>query len=76
MLARLYVKRGAAWAWVSQFENAIKDLKSATAYKGIYSDAEIHEINQDIIRIKTRQSSQTVKMDGDLQYADSNLDQA
>lgn len=54
MLARLYVKRGAAWAWVSQFENAIKDLKSATAYKGIYSDAEIHEINQDIIRIKTR----------------------
>lgn len=38
MLARLYVKRGAAYNWVSLFDKAIEDLQKATKYKGIFTE--------------------------------------
>lgn len=57
LLARIYVKRGAAYNWQSMFEKAIEDFEKATKYKGIFSDAEIRELEKDIERIKKRQKS-------------------
>lgn len=41
MQARLYVKRGAAYAWISKFDEALEDLEKACKYKGIFSEKEI-----------------------------------
>jgi tetratricopeptide (TPR) repeat protein len=76
MLARMHVKRGAAYCWVSLFDKSIEDLRKATAYKGIFSELEIYELNQDIQRIQIREQSQASKQEGDLSFFDSNLDQA
>ena len=48
MLARMYVKRGAANAWVSNFEKAIQDLETASNYKGIFNEQDILGFQNDI----------------------------
>ena len=41
MLLRMYIKRGAAKAWLSLFEDAIQDLnKGLTEFKGLLSETE------------------------------------
>lgn len=58
ILARLYVKRGAAYTWTSQFDKAIDDLTAALKFTGIFTKEELNEIERDISRIETRQRSQ------------------
>ena len=55
LLARIYVKRGAACCWLSMFDKAVEDLTKATGYKGIFSEIEINEMLKDIENIKLRQ---------------------
>ena len=74
MTARAYLKRGAANAWISQFDQAIDDLREAMKYKGIISDIERGNIEADISVISLRKSSQEIKLQGDIFFARNMLE--
>lgn len=65
MLARLLVKRGAGYTFMSKFDEAVKDLEQAIKYKGIFGEPDILTIMRDIERIKVRKQSQQLKQEGD-----------
>lgn len=48
MLGRMYIRRGAALAWNSQYEAAILDLKRAMEYTNLFSAADIEKMKKDI----------------------------
>jgi dyslexia susceptibility 1 candidate gene 1 protein len=52
--ARLLVKRGAGYYWLSQYEKAAEDLEKAASYRGLFTDAEVRELEKDVARIRNR----------------------
>ncbi|TNV72933.1 hypothetical protein FGO68_gene17061 [Halteria grandinella] len=76
MLARTFLRRGAGYAWLSKFDLAVENLTEAQKYKNVFNERELIEISNDVDRIKVRQKSLSLKTDGDLQFANSNLDEA
>lgn len=76
MLARCYLKKGSGYAWLSKFDLAVDNLTNATKFKGIFNEREVIEILNDIDRIKLRQKSNLLKQEGDLKFAESNLEEA
>lgn len=69
MLARAYLKRGAAQAWLSQHDAAVVDLQRAMEYKGVFGEHEIQTIQRDIAACEVRKKSQEVKLQGDIFFA-------
>ena len=76
MMARQYLKRGAGYAWISKFDQAIESLQEAYKYRNVFNERELVEISNDIDRIKIRQKSMQMKNDADLKFAESNLEEA
>lgn len=77
MMARVLVKRAAAFAWLSDFDKAEKDLERALKeYKGVFSETELEFIHSDLQKIKVRNESNAIKKEGDLEYAQGNFDKA
>ena len=76
LLGRMYLKRGAANAWMSQFDAAIADFKKAMTYKGIYDENQIKKMEQDVKTIEKRKESQNMKLNGDIAFARNCLDEA
>jgi tetratricopeptide (TPR) repeat protein len=75
MMARVLVKRAAAFAWLSDFDNAERDLERALKeYKGIFSEVELEFIRSDLQKIKMRNESNTFKKEGDSEYAQGNFE--
>lgn len=74
--ARLHLKRGAAFAWCSQYDAAIHDLKKAMEYKGIFSEEEIAVMQEDIDTIEQRKKSQETKLQGDVFFARNMLNES
>lgn len=62
MLGRMYLKRGAAQAWLSQWDAAVIDLKRAQEYKGVFVEHELQTIERDIAACELRKKSQEVKL--------------
>ena len=76
MLARTYLKKGAGYAWISKFDEAIESLTNTLKYKTVFNEREMVEIKNDIDRIKVRQRSMERKQEGDTKFAESSLDEA
>jgi len=57
MMGRLLLKRGAANAWVSQFDAAILDLKNAMKFTSLFNASEIMSMEKDIAAIEKRKES-------------------
>lgn len=76
IVGRNYLKRGAALAWLSQFDSAIKDIKEAIAFKSLYSEEEREFMQQDIDAIQLRKDSQDVKLQGDILFARNLLNES
>jgi tetratricopeptide (TPR) repeat protein len=76
MLGRMYLRRGTAQAWNSQYDAAIVDLKRAMEYTNLFKEPEIAKIKNDIKQIEKRKESQEVKLSGDLAFARNQLDEA
>lgn len=74
MQARAFFKRGAANAWLAQFDSAIDDLHEAMKHKQVFSDVERNNIEADIATIKKRKESQEIKLQGDIFFARNLLD--
>jgi tetratricopeptide (TPR) repeat protein len=51
-------------------------LTLASKFKNVFNDREIVQILNDIDRIKIRQKSMQLKIDGDIKFAESNLEEA
>ena len=47
MLARTYLKRGAANAWLSQFDAAVADYKQAIEYPAVFGKEQIEKMQRD-----------------------------
>lgn len=62
MQARLHLKRGASYAWCSQYDAAVHDIKKAMEYKGIFGEEEISVMQEDIETIEKRKQSQETKL--------------
>ena len=69
MLGRMYIRRGTALAWNSQYDAAIVDLKRAMEYTSLFSEADIEKMKRDIAQIEIRKQSQDIKLSGDLAFA-------
>jgi len=76
MLGRMYLRRGTAQAWNSQYDAAIVDLKRAMEYTNLFKGPEIAKMQNDIKQIEKRKASQEVKLSGDLAFARNQLDEA
>ena len=76
MMARIYVKRGAALCWLSQFEKSVEQFEKAMVYKGVFNESEIQEMEGDVERIRNRHKSQLIKQEGDQKFAANDLDAA
>ena len=76
MLGRSYLKRGAAQAWLSQWDAAIIDLRRAQEYKGLFVEHEIQTIERDILACELRKKSQEVKLQGDIYFARNMLNES
>jgi tetratricopeptide (TPR) repeat protein len=76
ILGRMYIKRGGALAWLSQFDAAIQDMKRAMDYKGLYTEEEIEIMQQDIDSIQLRKDSQDMKLQGDILFARNIMDES
>ena len=76
MLARVYIRRGSAHGWLSQFDSAISDLREAMTYKGIFSDLERNKMEADIAAFSTRKDSQAIKLEGDIFFARNMLNES
>jgi len=76
MLARCHLKKGAGYAWLSKFDQAIECLQEASKFKGVFGEREVIEILNDIDRIKIRQKSIALKADADLKFAESSIEEA
>lgn len=76
MMGRSFLKMGAGYAWVSKFDEAVEALTEACKYKNVFNERELIEIQNDISRIQVRKKSNQLKTEGDLKFADSNLDEA
>jgi tetratricopeptide (TPR) repeat protein len=74
MTARVYLKRGAAYAWLSQFDHAVDDLVEAIKFKDVFNDHERAKIEADIAVIRNRKESQEIKLKGDIAFAQNLLD--
>ena len=57
MLGRNYLRRAAAQAWLAQYDVAIEDYKRAMDFTGLYSEAEIEVMKEDIKMIELRKES-------------------
>lgn len=76
MLARAYLKKGAGYAWLSKFDQAVENLGQAAKFKAILNEQEIEEINADIERVKVRKESTLKKLEADCRFAESNVEEA
>lgn len=76
MLARAFLKKGAGFAWISKFDEAIESLTEAAKYKHVFNERELIEISNDIDRIKIRKESLRLKQEGDIKFTESSLDEA
>ena len=74
--ARSHLKRGAAYAWCSQYDAAIYDLKKAMEYKGIFTEEETNTMSDDIDTIELRKKSQEIKLQGDILFARNMLNES
>lgn len=60
MIARSLVKRGASYAWTSQFDKAIGDFEKildSDVYKQILGELDVASLAKDLAVIKNRQNS-------------------
>jgi len=62
MQARLHLKRGTSYAWCSQYDAAVHDIKKAMEYKGIFGEEEISAMQEDLETIEKRKQSQEIKL--------------
>lgn len=77
LMARTLVKRGAAFAWTSEFEKAEADLERALSeYKTMFTEVELEYIRKDLVKINKRKESNEIKKKGDKLYAQSHLEKA
>lgn len=76
MLARTYLKKGAGYCWLTKFNEAIENFTHASKFNKVFNEREIVEIQNDIDRIKIRQKSMQLKQEGDIKFAESNLEEA
>lgn len=76
MMGRSYLRKGAGYAWLSKFDEAVQNLSEALKFKNVFNERELEEISNDIERIKLRQKSMELKFDADLKFAESNLGEA
>ena len=76
MQARLLLKRGAAQAWLSQYDQAVTDIEKAMVFKGLYNEEEIAGMQRDIEVIQKRKLSQEVKLQGDILFARNMLNES
>lgn len=76
LLGRTALKRGGANAWMSQFDASIIDFKKAMTYKGLFNEAQISKMEQDIHTIEVRKESQNMKLQGDICFARNQLNEA
>jgi tetratricopeptide (TPR) repeat protein len=76
IVGRNYLKRGAALAWLSQFDAAVNDIRRAMDFKGLYTEEEREIMQQDIDSIKIRQESQDIKLQGDIFFARNLLNES
>jgi hypothetical protein len=56
-MARMYLKRGAACAWLSKFDQAIEDLQKCFEYPKVFTEKDLNAIEQDIEAIEKRKNS-------------------
>jgi len=79
LMARALVKRGAAYAWLSQFDESIKDfmtiLKDPT-YAAILGERDIASLQKDLAVVQNRQASQRIKQEGDWEFYKERFDEA
>jgi hypothetical protein len=65
-MLRVLIKRGAAKAWTSKFEDAEKDFnRILTDYKGLLKEEELNFIQKDLEKIQRRNKSNEFKKQGD-----------
>jgi tetratricopeptide (TPR) repeat protein len=79
MMGRVLVKRGAAFAYLGKFSEAVKDFTSALTpeYKEVFLEEETRAMARDIEIVKVRQKSQDLKAQADKFIIEStNLDEA
>lgn len=76
VLGRMHLKRGGAYAWMSQFDASIKDFKKAMTYKGLFNEEQITKMEQDVHTIEKRKESQATKLQGDICFARNQLNEA
>jgi len=74
--ARLHLKRGAAQAWLSQFDAAVEDIEKAMTYTKVFSEHEIQVMGHDVSKIKVRKQSQDIKLQGDIFFARNMLSES
>lgn len=76
-MLRVLIKRGAAKAWTSNFEEAEKDFnRILTDYKGLLKEEELNFVMKDLEKIQRRNKSNEFKKQGDLMYAEGRFDDA
>lgn len=79
IMARSLVKRGAALAWQSQFDAAIRDFESILTnptYCAILGDRDIASLHKDMAVVQNRRASQKIKQEGDYEFYKERLDEA
>lgn len=78
-MARSLVKRGAAYAWLSKFDEAIKDFQTVIkdpTYAEIIGERDISSLMKDLAVVQNRQASQRVKQEADYEFYKDRLDEA
>ena len=79
IMARSLVKRGAAHAWLSQFDEALKDFMTVIKdpiYCEIIGEQDVASLARDIKVIQDRQASSRIKQEGDWEFYKERLDEA
>lgn len=61
---------------MAQFDPAIEDYKRAMDFKGLYSEAEIEIMQEDINTIEKRKESQEHKLQGDIAFSLNKMNEA
>ena len=78
-MVRALVKRGAAAAWMSDFDDAVADFEKVIAEAELNKHLGPHDVaslSRDLAVVKNRQASQVVKHKGDALFYQEKFDEA
>ena len=79
VMARALVKRGAAQAWMSDFDDAIADFEKVLREEDLHKhlhDQDVLSLKQDLQRVKSRKDSQAIKHKGDALFYQEKFEKA